>query len=477
MNYKNLTSIILPAWMPKNSDKEKYVSWALQSLNETTDMPFELLVIDNETSAESKKFLKKTLLQFKNNKYCRQASIFYSKKNIGFTGAWDLGIKESQGKYVCVINDDLVFGPNWLSRMLKHIRGDVIAVGPTTNYASGLQLVTNSKKDIYEERVNFLIGFCLLIKKGALNKIYDRKRKFYIDPIFYPGGSEELDICIKLKKIGYDLVIAHDVFIHHFGSKSLPYYKEYNPQTPMEFYHKRLQLLEQKHPGWVKHILDYQHCPTFAIGIPTLGEINYMFLTNYPWVLQRAWKTFGFDNVIPMLGPRNMVHLGRAEIVHKALIFGAKYLFFLDDDALIPIDTIERLYNHQKDYITAVMYKRRSPFNPTIFKGRNKDGSFIPFTLRNVGLVEIDVSGLACTLIKMSVIKKLLKGRQKEIEKRGGLFYFSKYGEDFNFCQDLKEKLGIKLYADTNILTEHIGESNVVNWQTFEQYRNLSEQK
>jgi len=60
---KNLTSIILPVWLP-SKDKEKYIKWTLDSLCETTDKNFELIIVNNETKDSDKIFIKKTNILF-----------------------------------------------------------------------------------------------------------------------------------------------------------------------------------------------------------------------------------------------------------------------------------------------------------------------------------------------------------------------------------------------------------------------------
>ena len=140
MKYKNFTSIILPVWLP-SKDKQQYVKWMMDSLAEKTDRLFELIVIDDKSTASSRKFLKKLIEQFKTNKYCKEIKLLTPKKNIGWTGAIQVGIKNSDGKYVCFVNDDLIMSESWLSRMLNHFRDDIAAVGPTSNFVSGRQLV------------------------------------------------------------------------------------------------------------------------------------------------------------------------------------------------------------------------------------------------------------------------------------------------------------------------------------------------
>ena len=60
------------------------------------------------------------------------------------------------------------------------------------------------------------------------------------------------------------------------------------------------------------------------------------------------------------------------------------------------------------------------------------------------------------------------------MKSRGGLFYFNKYGEDMNFTEELR-KMGIKLWADTNLVIKHLGQKAQVDDQTFLKYAQLKD--
>lgn len=463
---KGLTSIILPVWMPVKS-KKKYVKWTLDSLAENTDKPFELIVVNNETKPSDKKFIKDNIKSFNNNKFCKNVKVIYNKKNEGWTGAIDGGIKASQGEFVNWTNDDLIFERNWLSKMLKHFTKDIGAVGPVSNFVAGIQDIKFSKPGVYEERVNYLIGFSILFKRKALDDTFENG--YYMDPSFYPGGSDDLDTCLKLRKSGWDLLIAHDVFVSHFGNKSLKLIKEFN-QNQESFYKKRIDILIKKHgEESVRIMLENQKSPKFVIGIPTIGKIDYFFLAAYGPFLEHSWKTFGFESIVPMISPRNLPHIARNEILKKAIFYGAEYLLFLDDDMIYPEDTLEKLYAHQKDYVSALAYQRLEPFEPCIYKDKDEFGKLYPDHRLKQGLVEIDASGLACCLIRMSVLKRAIKKIVVNNKNIPGLFRFTKFGEDLNLGLDLK-KMGVKMYADTNLIIDHLGNEQRVNHITHLSY-------
>ncbi|MBK7632425.1 MAG: hypothetical protein IPJ23_17325 [Ignavibacteriales bacterium] len=104
-------------------------------------------------------------------------------------------------------------------------------VGPISNEVSGVQKdkeanyksinemhiyaksIKEKNKDKYFQfpRVAFL---CTLIKREVIEKIGG------LDERFTPGNFEDDDYCLRTQLAGFKTVVAQDVFIHHFGSKS-----------------------------------------------------------------------------------------------------------------------------------------------------------------------------------------------------------------------------------------------------------------
>ncbi len=153
--------------------------------------------------------------------------------NQGFPKAVNQGLKTAKGNYILIANNDIVVTEGWLERMLEVAESDnkIGIVGPISNAVSGVQLDKEAKYSNLEEmhryseqvkqlhsgqtlefpRVAFL---CTLIKREVINKIGG------LDERFSPGNYEDDDYCLRAQIAGFKTVIAKDVFIHHYGSKS-----------------------------------------------------------------------------------------------------------------------------------------------------------------------------------------------------------------------------------------------------------------
>jgi GT2 family glycosyltransferase len=61
---------------------------------------------------------------------------------------------------------------------------------------------------------NRLVGFCFMFKREVLDRIG------YLDERFMQGHYEDDDYCYRAIQAGYQLRIAGDVRVHHYGSLS-----------------------------------------------------------------------------------------------------------------------------------------------------------------------------------------------------------------------------------------------------------------
>jgi len=148
----------------------------------------------------------------------------------------------------------------------------------------------------------------------------------------------------------------------------------------------------------------------------------------------------------------------RQKVVEQARNNNSKYLMFLDTDVFPPPDVITKLMSHNKPITCGIYYMKSSPAQPVIFK-KMGSGPYWDFPVEE--LIEIDGSGLGCTLIDMDVFDKFEeKGLPFFDEnwlhvKEDGSKVRVKVGEDHYFFIKAKE-LGYQTYCDTSILCDHL---------------------
>lgn len=206
-------SIIIP-----NRNGLSYLQLCIQSIKQHTDMPYEIIVVDNGSQDDSLE-------------YCRyeQVRLISVPFNCGFPAACNMGMRVASGDAIMLLNNDVVVTPNWLSNMMRCLYSveDVGIVGPVTNYVSGIQKVDspyntpqgaaiapNVPDSGKWQDVSRLVGFCFMFKREVMQRIG------LLDEIFTPGHYEDDDFCYRTRLAGYRLLISGDTFVFHHGSAS-----------------------------------------------------------------------------------------------------------------------------------------------------------------------------------------------------------------------------------------------------------------
>ena len=123
------------------------------------------------------------------------------------------------------------------------------------------------------------------------------------------------------------------------------------------------------------------------------------------------------------------------------------WLLFIDDDMVVPTDTLTRLLDHGVDIVGGLAFRRNPPYLPCIARW-NADNQVMETVVDvpRTGLVEVGGIGMGCTLIRRRVFETLAAPR---FAHRGGL------GEDYSFCL-LAAEAGFKIYCDTSLVIGHV---------------------
>lgn len=138
------------------------------------------------------------------------------KSNMGWEGGLDLGLKHAEGEFICFQNDDTLIPKatqDFYSQLLWPFQNDnIAAVGPATTIASGWHSVFQKDATRTLKDVSYLIFFTVMIRRSDLDAAGG------ID-ISAPGG-DDLDLSIRLRKLGKSLVVNPDAFLIHHAFKT-----------------------------------------------------------------------------------------------------------------------------------------------------------------------------------------------------------------------------------------------------------------
>lgn len=235
---QGLVSIIVPC-----CGMLEYTKLCLPSLLRYTRPPYELIFLDIGSLDGTREYLAgiQTAAQLR-------IEIVSTATDLGIPEATREALSHVRGQYVVLLNNDTIVTEHWLEHLvgLANMSPAMGLVGPMSNYAVPPQLVetvpyrvgrkraTGGRpweieveamqrfaQELYKantgkwEEAERLGGFCLLIKRVALDRI---AAELY--------GSTDLGlfdsdiVSNKARQAGFTLACCRDLFIHHFGART-----------------------------------------------------------------------------------------------------------------------------------------------------------------------------------------------------------------------------------------------------------------
>lgn len=221
---------------------------------------FEVLLINNDT------------VPFEKNLFSGLSFPVFpiqAPKNIGFGSACNLAVKKAQGKYLFFLNPDSFLFDNSLEKALDFLEknpkialvGGKIILFPqkiSQPWTSGGKttflkiLFRNTFNAPWKKKhpisVDWISGTALLIKKTIFDKVKGFDEKFFM-------YFEDQDLCLRIKKEGFQIFFLPFFSVGHFNGKSW----KNNRQKKQAFYQSQ-QLFFQKHrPWWENKLLKILH--------------------------------------------------------------------------------------------------------------------------------------------------------------------------------------------------------------------------
>jgi len=392
---------------------------------------FHLIVVDGNSTDGTVDYLK----NLRAREDISNLDIVFSDENLGWCRGLNAGFDylSQGGRYVLWCNNDVLFEPQWAEKMVGCFRGNIGAVGPTSNYIMGRQkFIFNHGHKI--ESAPFLIGFFLMFRREVIDIVGD------VDERFGLGGSDEMDYIIRMKRdLGMECVICREVYIHHFGSKTLWDIAGGTAQSYDDYVQVKDKVLREK---WgdetVDQYLGYSQ-KQVLVCIPHYGMIHHKF-----WKAEKFLLKPPMTEEIDIVGS-SAIQDARNELVKFAVDNGFKYVLFLDADMVPPQNGIFKLMSYDVPIVSGYFVSRSEPHYPCAFKFDKKQKGYISIYAPGTGLKPVDAVGMAFTLIDTKLFKEI----------PSPWFEFGRYGEDMMFCNKVREK-GYRIFCDFDMIVPHI---------------------
>ena len=224
MEIKELSIIIV------NYNGKHYLKECLNSIaNHCSSISHEIIVVDNSSSDGSQKYLKENYPDVR---------LFEEKENLGFGKANNLGVKNSTGDYILLLNNDTILLQDIMPVIETAKRSEVGAVGvkmlngekqytasigkfPKSYNLFKLANLNESRSDFLtgnfkkkEYNVDWISGSFIIIKRQDWELIDGFDEDFFM-------YVEDVDFCKRLQKHGKQIIFYSKYeYIHFVGFNS-----------------------------------------------------------------------------------------------------------------------------------------------------------------------------------------------------------------------------------------------------------------
>ncbi len=192
------------------------------------DYPLEVIVVDNASQADEATIIEQRYPHVK---------VIRSKKNLGFAGGNNLGIKEAKGKYLFFVNNDTIFKEFNVAALINRLQSSnkIGMVCPKIRFAWGnnpiqfagytpLSLITIRNQAIgfgEEDKGQYNIahttpyahGAAMLVKREVIKKAGTMPECYFL---YY----EELDWSLMIRRAGYNIWYDPACTIYHKESQA-----------------------------------------------------------------------------------------------------------------------------------------------------------------------------------------------------------------------------------------------------------------
>lgn len=234
LNDLDVVDIVIPTY--SNFEGLKL---CMESIQKCTTMLYNIIVVNNGQNEELHKWLDS------------RGNIIYNKdRKMTFSQAVNRGIGLGSGKYVCILNDDVIVSKGWLEELVRACGEGVGAVGPLSNCDKGwlhnlniniggvdllpglntIEQIAPIADQIHDyqspyqdkpER-DWTAFYCTLIPRAVINKVGVLNEE-------YTNSGEDVDLCRRIKKHGYKIVQNYKSFVFHFGAVSRKFLEKEDP--------------------------------------------------------------------------------------------------------------------------------------------------------------------------------------------------------------------------------------------------------
>lgn len=252
-----------------NGYKANYLQRFLPKVYESTYQNMDLYVIDNASTDDSVRFLKEQGYVAPNKESTARRFLIALDSNHWFAGGYNIGLQQVEADYLVLLNSDVAVSPNWIEPIiaLMETDGQIAACQPKIRMYDAPELFE------YAGAAGGMLDkwgypFC----RGRIFEQLEEDKGQYdtIEDVFWATGAalfiradlykniggldadylahmEEIDLCWRLKRANYRVMVCPQSVVWHVGGGTLP--KE-NPHKTYLNFKNSLTTIFKNEEGW-----------------------------------------------------------------------------------------------------------------------------------------------------------------------------------------------------------------------------------
>lgn len=222
-----LVSIIIP-----NKDHVEDLDKCVESIKAKTDYDnYEIVIVENNSKSLD------TFVHYKKYENSPNIRVVNWGKDFNYSAINNFGVKEAKGDYLLFLNNDIeVVSPEWLSHMLGYCQHkDVGAVGARLYYpddtiqhvgvilgmggVAGHAFSGLYEEEVYRAKSKFVSDYsavtaaCMMVSRKYFEELGGFDETLAV-------SFNDIDLCLRLKKLGKRIVYNPYAILYHYESKS-----------------------------------------------------------------------------------------------------------------------------------------------------------------------------------------------------------------------------------------------------------------
>ncbi len=238
----------------------------LQSLTQNSDSArVEVIVVDNASQDETAQGLSAWAADCPSLR-----SIILNGDNRGFGAAVNQGLAVARGDYLVVLNNDTIVGPGWARGMRRHFErtpklGLICPITNNIGNEAQVAMAGATVDEVFASARHYTLGhagallsldnvafFCVMLPRAVYERVGG------LDERFFPGFFEDDDYCMRVRKEGWSIGCAEDVFVYHELSAS---FDKEAPVRRQAIFERNKRLFEEKWGPWKPHVYRAESLP------------------------------------------------------------------------------------------------------------------------------------------------------------------------------------------------------------------------